>query len=147
MQRALSSLLAWHLVLIWCAILPAEIGAQPAIGNCSIPGTVQFQASQDIPAQKAAVTTFFTSVNVLPAPPDAPLATLVQLALQVREDLETLLLDGNCSAALDYSILITEPAPWTLPGVSYCTWIGIQCCISGGGALRKPLPSTSPGLA
>ncbi len=62
MQRALSSLLAWHLVLVWCAILPAEIGAQPAIGNCSIPGTVQFQASQDIPAQKAAVTTFFTSV-------------------------------------------------------------------------------------
>ena len=38
---------------------------------------------------------------------------------------------GDCQAGVDLATMSTAPIPAHFPGLSYCLWLGVICCISG----------------
>ncbi|KAK9843076.1 hypothetical protein WJX74_006588 [Apatococcus lobatus] len=92
----------------------------------------------DLPQQRSVLLDFLSKVAPsLNAASDTPaLQRLTSLKIKVTRALAAIS-DNNCSAALDYSIISSSPLPWQTPNTSYCRWVGIQCCISGGSLVMK----------
>ncbi len=149
------------------------LGPDVSAKACPHPDGSDWDVLADIPTQRVALDRIFaavrsvTSGDELPQPcRDLPSSDLQltsatyatsssdtnpeRVGMLVGGTLETLgeaMAAGDCQAFVDLSVMSTFSAPFHAPGMSYCSWLGVTCCLEGRHLhltdLRMFPPSTS----